>query len=149
MSKTKSEKVKKLEAELADLQQWLDLGLVPKKDMAKHTTEIEALRKKINEEKGKLTESKDGNEPEEYIAPKRTAQKQPFSEGASISDVGIESSDSDDEESIGTDDNYISDDTEEAEPDDLSDVEEDEEDPFSDRNRWRRGILEDPDSDNW
>ena len=27
--------------------------------------------------------------------------------------------------------------------------EEDEEDPFSDRNRWKRGILEDPDADNW
>ncbi|MES2274056.1 MAG: hypothetical protein V4487_07680, partial [Chlamydiota bacterium] len=27
--------------------------------------------------------------------------------------------------------------------------EEDDEDPFSDRNRWKRGILEDPDVDNW
>ena len=27
--------------------------------------------------------------------------------------------------------------------------EEDDEDPFSDRNRWKRGILEDPDSDSW
>lgn len=27
--------------------------------------------------------------------------------------------------------------------------EEDDEDPFSDRNRWKRGILEDPDADNW
>ena len=26
---------------------------------------------------------------------------------------------------------------------------EDEEDPFSDKNRWRRGILEDPDADSW
>ena len=25
----------------------------------------------------------------------------------------------------------------------------DEEDPFSDRNRWKRGILEDPESDQW
>ena len=25
----------------------------------------------------------------------------------------------------------------------------DEEDPFSDKNRWRRGILEDPDADSW
>ena len=28
-------------------------------------------------------------------------------------------------------------------------VEEDDEDPFSDRNRWKRGVLEDPDADNW
>jgi hypothetical protein len=27
--------------------------------------------------------------------------------------------------------------------------EEDDEDPFSDRNRWKRGVLEDPDVDNW
>ena len=27
--------------------------------------------------------------------------------------------------------------------------EEEDEDPFSDRNRWKRGILEDPDADNW
>jgi hypothetical protein len=27
--------------------------------------------------------------------------------------------------------------------------EEEEEDPFSDRNRWRRGILEDPDANEW
>ena len=26
---------------------------------------------------------------------------------------------------------------------------EEEDDPFSDKNRWRRGILEDPDSDSW
>ena len=26
---------------------------------------------------------------------------------------------------------------------------EDDEDPFSDKNRWKRGILEDPDADNW
>jgi hypothetical protein len=27
--------------------------------------------------------------------------------------------------------------------------EEEDEDPFSDRNRWKRGVLEDPDADNW
>ena len=32
---------------------------------------------------------------------------------------------------------------------DVTQTEEDEEDPFSDKNRWRRGILEDPDSDSW
>ena len=26
---------------------------------------------------------------------------------------------------------------------------DDDDDPFSDKNRWRRGILEDPDSDSW
>ena len=27
--------------------------------------------------------------------------------------------------------------------------EEEDEDPFSDRNRWKRGVLEDPDSESW
>ena len=27
--------------------------------------------------------------------------------------------------------------------------EEEDEDPFSDRNRWKRGIMEDPDKDSW
>ena len=34
----KSERLKKLENELQDLQQWLKLGLVPKKDLEKHRT---------------------------------------------------------------------------------------------------------------
>ena len=32
----KSERLKKLEVELEDLEQWLKLGLVPKKDIEKH-----------------------------------------------------------------------------------------------------------------
>ena len=36
---------------------------------------------------------------------------------------------------------------EEAAP--VEEEEEEEEDPFSDRNRWRRGILEDPDANDW
>ena len=36
----KSERLKKFENELNDLEQWLNLGLVPKKDLDKHKTEI-------------------------------------------------------------------------------------------------------------
>jgi hypothetical protein len=32
---------------------------------------------------------------------------------------------------------------------DVTIVEDEEDDPFSDQNRWKRGILEDPDADNW
>ena len=32
----KSERLKKLETELEDLEQWMNLGLVPKKDIEKH-----------------------------------------------------------------------------------------------------------------
>ena len=38
----KSERLKKLEIELQDLQQWLKLGLVPKKDLEKHIRDLEA-----------------------------------------------------------------------------------------------------------
>ncbi len=150
MAKTKSEKVKKLEAELADLEHWLNLGLVPKKDLEKHKSEIASLKRKIEEERGKLTETKEGAEPEEYIAPKRNVQNKPFSEGASIADVDVEEDSADEEEEIGTDDNYISDDDDDdSDTDEPTEADEDEDDPFSDRNRWRRGVLEDPDSDNW
>ncbi len=50
----KSERLKKLENELQDLQQWLTLGLVPKKDMEKHKEEMLVLEKKIKEERERL-----------------------------------------------------------------------------------------------
>ena len=28
-------------------------------------------------------------------------------------------------------------------------IADDDDDPYSDKNRWRRGILEDPDADSW
>lgn len=150
MSKIKSEKFKKLEQELADLQRWLDLGLVPKKDLEKHNAEIKSLKQKIEEEKSKLAETKDGNEPEEYIAPKRAGAKQAFTEQSNIPDVDASDDSSDEEEDLGSDDSYVTDDYDSSDDtDDSDDFEEDEDDPFSDRNRWRRGVLEDPDSDNW
>ena len=39
MRHIKSERLKKLEVELTDLEQWLKLGLVPKKDVEKHKQE--------------------------------------------------------------------------------------------------------------
>lgn len=153
MSKIKSDKVKKLEAELGDLQNWLDLGLVPNKDLVKHKEEIAALQKRIEEERGKLTESKDGNEPEEYIAPKRTQAKQPFSESTNISDVDVDNSsveeDEEEEDSSSPSDGFITDDDDDEDEDEDDVIDVDEDDPFSDRNRWRRGVLEDPDADNW
>lgn len=150
MSKIKSDKFKKLEQELGDLERWLDLGLVPKKDLVKHTAEIKALKQKIEEEKAKLAETKDGNEPEEYIAPKRGGVKQAFTEQSTIPDVDTAEDTTSGEEDIGSDDSYVTEDFDaDAEPDDSDAMEDDDEDPFSDRNRWRRGVLEDPDADNW
>ncbi len=47
----KSERLKKLETELDDLEQWMTLGLVPKKDVEKHRDEMRVLKSRIEEEK--------------------------------------------------------------------------------------------------
>ena len=60
----KSERLKKLEIELQDLQQWLKLGLVPKKDLEKHRSEIEVLNSRIDEEKERLKHIKESGEGE-------------------------------------------------------------------------------------
>ncbi len=54
MRHVKSERLKKLENELQDLEQWLKLGLVPKKDIEKHKEEIRAIQAKVEEEKERL-----------------------------------------------------------------------------------------------
>ena len=72
----KSERLKKLESELADLEQWLNLGLVPKKELDKHKNEIEQIKAKITEEKERLAFLKDSGSNEEFIPPKRSPGKQ-------------------------------------------------------------------------
>jgi hypothetical protein len=151
----KSERLKKLELELQDLQQWLKLGLVPKKDLEKHRLEIEGLTGKIDEEKERLRHLKESGDGEEYTIPKRSPQsKQPYQEAHSIPDIEMEE---DDVEEGGLDfetETYDVDasslfDLEEGGEEKSEGDEEDDEDPFSDRNRWRRGILEDPDANEW
>ncbi|WP_194847936.1 hypothetical protein [Candidatus Neptunochlamydia vexilliferae] len=149
----KSERLKKLELELHDLEQWLNLGLVPKKDIEKHKGEIDALKKRVIEEKQRIQTQKDGGDADEYTVPKRNTQQRAYQEphtlggdleeGGGMTNAGLE------EESQAT--SYetegrttIADDEERG-----TTVADDEEDPFSDKNRWRRGILEDPDADSW
>ena len=152
----KSERLRKLETELQDLDQWLKLGLVPKKDMQKHRDEMQSLQLKIDEEKERLRFLKESGEAEEAAAPKRPAHaRQQFQEPHTMADVdiveegltdiGVEmESESYDFESSSGEENEEGD--EEAQ---TSADEEEDEDPFSDRNRWRRGILEDPDAKDW
>ncbi len=156
----KSERLKKLETELQDLQQWLKLGLVPKKDMAKHKEEISNLQEKITEEKERLRFLKESGEMEEYGPPKRPAHGRPAFQEASMPDMeigdegltetGLEMESETYEAETGTGEEVESEGAEEGEgaPAPVEE-EEEEEDPFSDRNRWRRGILEDPDSKEW
>ena len=153
----KSEKLKKLENELKDLNQWKDLGLVPKKDLDKHNQEIGFLEKKISEEHNRLEYLRESGDSEEYTMPKRSPQaKQPFQDTPTMSDIGIGSNSTASEmtyeaTSFEPDHTTLFDVEERGggSEDKTTVDEEEEENPFSDRNRWKRGILEDPDSDNW
>ena len=86
----KSERLKKFENELQDLEQWLKLGLVPKKDIQKHREEIVVLTDKIEEEKVRLRYLKENGEVEEYTPPKRGAQARgAYQEPHSLPDMDI------------------------------------------------------------
>jgi len=146
----KNERLKKLEKELGDLKTWQDLGLVPKKDATKHAAEINALMKKIDEEKQRISYQKENGDLDPYQAPKRSKEPRSALEAHTMTDVGSGTTDAGldmETETFDVETTY-SDETE-GTFDDKTDADEEEEDPFSDKNRWRRGILEDPDSDQW
>src|SRR3989344_3037893 len=148
----KSERLKKLETELEDLEQWMNLGLVPRKDMEKHKEEIRSLKTKIEEEKERLRFMKESGELEEYVTPKRSTARQAYAEphtlpdmemGDNMTETGLDKeTEAYDMETVTeeeTEAGAASSSTEEGEATVLE--EEDDEDPFSDRNRWKRGIL--------
>ena len=154
----KSERLKKLETELEDLEQWMNLGLVPKKDVEKHREEIRSIKSKIDEEKDRLRYLKESGELEEYVTPKRSNARQAYAEPHTLPDMDIGENMTDaglDMETEAYDMETISEEETEggagsgAEEEGAAPEEEEDEDPFSDRNRWKRGILEDPDVDNW
>jgi hypothetical protein len=151
----KSERLKKLESELQDLEQWLKLGLVPKKDLEKHREEIRALQDKIGEEKERLRFLKESGEMEEFSAPKRPGSRTPVHEPQSLPDIDIAEEGFTDAgldmetEPFDVETTSTGEEGEEADEEAAAVEEEEDEDPFSDRNRWRRGVLEDPDANDW
>lgn len=172
MKPVKSERLKKFEIELHDLEEWLRLGLVPKKDVEKHKEEIRMLKSKIEEEKERLQFLKEGGDAEEFIVPKRAPQKGAYNEMPTIPDVDAHETGSGLTESGFESGTYLSEETtfdedadeelyttaehDEAEAaDEGTDKERDKDDDeenesyFSDRNRWRRGGIVDPDADEW
>jgi poly-D-alanine transfer protein DltD len=160
MRHVKSERLKKLETELNDLQQWLKLGLVPKKDVEKHKEEIRAVENKILEEKERLQFLRESGEMEDYVVPKRTPTRAGYTEMPTIPDIEIgensqQVNDSqfeiETETSEGTSSVIEEKDegTEEGGKSDDDAEDRDEESYFSDRNRWRRGGIVDPDADEW
>lgn len=154
MKQVKSKKIKKLETELQDLEQWLKLGLVPKKDIDKHKEEITSLKQKIEEEKERLLLIKEGEEGD-VISPKAPARAG-YNEMPSIPDVDMGESLHGSTETgfdVATDVIDIDHTAEEKEDDDEEHTDhaedEDDESYFSDKNRWRRGGIVDPDANDW
>lgn len=140
----KSEKLRKLEAELADLNQWMNLGLVPKREIEKYTEDIKNIERKIEEEKTKLKTIKETEDVEEIISKRKTSSKV-YSEPQTLPDIEVGQQKTETEE---TQDTEILKEKEKYK-EEATVIEELEEDPFSDKNRWKRGILEDPDADSW
>jgi hypothetical protein len=158
MRHVKSERLKKLESELIDLEQWLKLGLVPKKDAEKHKEEILAVKAKIEEEKERLQFLKESGEVEEYVTPKRPTTRAGYTEMPTIPDIdmtetagGVSETSFEMESSAMDTDSATGDDRDDTEDNSTDDSEEEDEDEsyFSDRNRWKRGGIVDPDADDW
>jgi hypothetical protein len=158
MKHIKSERLKKLETELNDLEQWLKLGLVPKKDVEKHKEEIVVVRGKIEEEKERLQFLKETGDSEEYITPKRVPARTGYNEMPTIPDIDIgetmgATDTSFEMETDNADDNHTAEEREEGEEEPAGEKEDEEEEEdesyFSDRNRWRRGGIVDPDANDW
>lgn len=161
MRHIKSERLKKLELELHDLEQWLKLGLVPKKDIEKHKEEILAVQAKIEEEKERLQFLKESGEAEEYITPKRPSARTGYTEMPTIPDidmgetaVGLTDGGFDMEtDAVDVETSVIDEREEHDEDHNTSGVKEEEEEDddsyFSDKNRWKRGGIIDPDADEW
>ncbi len=149
----KSERLRKFEIELHDLEEWLKIGLVPKKDVEKHKEEISQLKERIEEEKTRLKMLTENGELEEFNLPKkplnaRQAYQEPHSlPEMDMADEGMSEGGFDMETESFDVDSSAGDDSESG--DDEQQHEEEEEDPYSDRNRWKRGVLEDPDGNNW
>lgn len=153
MRHIKSERLKKLETELNDLEQWLKLGLVPKKDIEKHKEEIVGVKSKIEEEKERLQFLKESGEAEEYITPKKTPARAGYNDMPTIPDIDMG-------ETMGGNDTGFDMDTDvievestmeerDEDEEEMTENEEDDESYFSDRNRWRRGGIIDPDANDW
>jgi len=148
----KNERLKKFESELTDLEQWMKLGLVPKKEIERHKEEIENLKARIIEEKERLQFLKESGEVEEFTTPRRSPAKTVYPETPSMSDVGFgEATEAGLEMETESMDLQTSEEEKEetTTTTEVERVEEEEEDPFSDRNRWRRGGIIDPDATEW
>ncbi len=159
MRHVKSERLKKLETELIDLEQWLKLGLVPKSDIEKHKEEIIAVRNKIEEEKERLQFLRESGDVEDVATPKRQTTRAGYTEMPTIPEMetgtSTHSGDSAfdlESESTETETSATQTETREGTEEEAATEDEDmrdEESWYSEKNRWRRGGIADPDADEW
>ncbi len=147
----RSDRLKKFETELGDLEQWLRLGLVPKKDIEKHKGEIETLKAKIAEEKERIQFLKESGETEEFTV-RKTATRTQFTEAPTMPDMEVgedpvtltEMGSTNTAEATTEAPTFTE---ERSEGADTTEETTEEEDPFSDQSRWKRGMLHDEDNE--
>ena len=119
----------------------------------KAQVEASVAQSKIEEEKERLRYLKENDELE-YIAPKRNqAPRSGFQEAHTIPDINLDETSITDagldlDNDTFSESETSADESEETVSEDITSLDDDD-DPFSDRNRWRRGVLEDPDSNGW
>jgi hypothetical protein len=145
----KSEKLKKLESELLDLKHWQKLGLVPKKDIPKHESEIKEVQEKIQEEIQRIEILKETGDLEEIVPSKKASGRTAYTEMPTLPDINgaettLRGDIADTEEEV-----TLNEETKEGETEEVTHFDEDEESYFSDRSRWRRGGILDPEKDDW
>lgn len=148
----KSDRLKKLESELSDLEKWMKLGLVPKKELLRHEQEILQAKELIEEERGRLQFLRESGDLEEYSAPRRTPHKTVYPDTPTMSDIEVESDESEGSVTMENTATEVASEEEGKEPQETTsrgDEAEDDYDPFSDRNRWKRGGIIDPDATEW
>lgn len=142
----KTDRLRKLETELEDLEKWLTLGMVPKQDIPKHNEEICLVRERIEEELAKIEHIRLNGHPEEFITPKRQSSKLVLNDGPSISDLEVGE---DHEDSSVSDDETYDSQSSASETREETQRDEDDQDPFHEKNRWKKREIIDPEVDDW
>jgi len=150
MKHYKSERLKKLETELTDLERWLELDLVPKRDVKKYKEEIKILKGKIEEEKERIQFLRESGEIDELAVQKRPQQRGGYTEMATMTD--FEGNEATTEATQETQAEQTSETTLVEEKEEITILEDENESYFSDKRRWRRGArggILDPDAEEW
>ena len=130
----KSDKLKKLDRELKEAENWLELGMLSGPELEKHLNEIIAIKKRREDEINRL---KNAQDTDDDLITKKVYSKN------SYDSTNIHDMDHPDEYDLA---NLYEDDSFTHSDDDDSD----DDDPFSAARRWsRKNEIQDPESDDW